>query len=175
MKHPRRDTGEGSGSYTIKDSGERQEFDSGMVRDTQEGKINYTRIFNGVMADRWAAHMTLGEAKYPDVSPGVPNWTLAKTPEEVQRFKVSATRHFVQWLNGETDEDHAAAVLFNIDGAETTAKKIKLMPVFPKSDNPYYIAMVEAAWDDLTAEADLQRNSEKTEQTCQCGSPHKRG
>ena len=111
--------------FEVKDSGSRQEFDSGMVRDTQEGKINYTRIFNGVMAGRWAEHMTKGEAKYPDVAPGVANWTLADSPEEVERFRQSATRHFVAWLNGEIDEDHAAGVYFNIDGAETTRKKIE--------------------------------------------------
>ena len=113
-----------SAEFQVKDSGKRQEFDSGMVRDTEEGKVNYTRIFDGVMADRWATHLTLAEPKYPDVEVGVPNWTLAKTEEERERFRVSAARHFRQWLAGETDEDHAAALIFNIDGAETTARVI---------------------------------------------------
>ena len=156
--------------FVVNDSGARQEFDSGMVRDTQEGKTNYTRIFDGVMADRWAEHMTKGEAKYPDVRPGVPNWTLAKSPEEVQRFRISATRHFVAWLHGETDEDHAAGVYFNIDGAETTQKKIN-----GEWDAIPFIEDVEAEFRE--AEKDLQRirKTSEADEGCQCGKPHRRG
>ncbi len=46
------------------------------------------------------------------------NWELAKTDEELERFKSSAFRHFMQWLSGEDDEDHASAVYFNIQCAE---------------------------------------------------------
>jgi hypothetical protein len=107
--------------FEIKDSGKRQEFDGGMVRDIEEGKIDFTNLFLHFepMGTRFAAHMTKGREKYPDPEPGVPNWTLADvSPDVVDRFKRSAARHFKQWLNGETDEDHAAAVLFNINGAE---------------------------------------------------------
>jgi hypothetical protein len=102
----------------VKDSGQRQEFASGMVRDTQENKVDYERIFDGPMADRWAAHVTAGALKYPDVAPGEPNWMKANGDEELIRFRKSATRHFRQWLRGDVDEDHAAAVLFNINGYE---------------------------------------------------------
>jgi hypothetical protein len=105
-------------SYAVKDSGERQVFDSGMVRDTSAGKLRYGRVFDGPMFDRWAEHMQKGAAKYPDVAPGVANWTLASGPAELQRFKESALSHFVKWYRGETDEDHAAAVFFNLNGAE---------------------------------------------------------
>jgi hypothetical protein len=104
--------------FVVKDSGERQSFASGMVRDTTAGKTNFLRLFDGPMAERWAAHLTKGAVKYPDVRPGVPNWTLAAGAPEAQRFKESAVRHFVQWLRGDTDEDHAAAVFFNINGYE---------------------------------------------------------
>lgn len=106
--------------FVIKDSGKRTEFASGMSRDTTEGKIQYIRLFDGPMLKRWAQHLTAGAVKYPDVAPNVPNWMLACTEEEAQRFRASAVRHFVQWLSGETDEDHAAAVLFNINGYEYT-------------------------------------------------------
>lgn len=110
--------------FVVKDSGARQSFDSGMVRDTTEGKVDYHRVFDGPMIDRWAAHLTKGAVKYPDVSPGVPNWTLAAGPEELARFRASAIRHFRQWLRGDLDEDHAAAVFFNINGAEYVGGKI---------------------------------------------------
>lgn len=101
----------------IKDSGQRLVFTGGMVRDIETGKIDWWRTRIGPMLQRWAEALTKGNIKYPDVRPGVPNWTLAEGEEELQRFKASADRHFAQWMNGETDEDHAAAVFFNINGA----------------------------------------------------------
>lgn len=111
--------------FTIKDSGKRQEFASGMVRDVQEDKIDYTLIFDGPMADRWAEHMTRGAHKYADPEPGVPNWTRAAGRAELLRFQKSALRHLIQWLRGDTDEDHAAAVFFNINGAEYVKERMK--------------------------------------------------
>lgn len=111
-------------SYDVKDSGKRQEFASGMVRDVTEGKIEYSRVMSGPMFERWAAHLEKGAQKYPDVAPGTANWTLAADEEEYQRFRASAFRHFIQWFNGEADEDHAAAVFFNINGACYVANKM---------------------------------------------------
>lgn len=104
--------------FQVKDSGERQQYDSGMVRDVEEGKTDYSNVLHGPMFDRWAEHLTKAKAKYPDVAPGVPNWTLAEGPAELARYRRSAFRHLVKWLKGEVDEDHAAAVFFNINGAE---------------------------------------------------------
>jgi hypothetical protein len=47
----------------------------------------------------------------------------AQSVEELERFRMSAARHFEQWLRGDTDEDHAAAVFFNINGAEYTRSR----------------------------------------------------
>lgn len=110
--------------FVVKDSGERQQFASGMVRDVTTGKIDYRRVLEGPMFDRWAAHLDKGAAKYPDVAPGVANWTLAEGAAELERFKASALRHLVQWLRGDVDEDHAAAVFFNINGAEYVRARI---------------------------------------------------
>lgn len=99
--------------FTVKDSGERMKFDSGMVRDLTTGKIKWHLIRSGPMHERWAVHLTKGAEKYGD-----DNWLKANGPEELKRFKESADRHFNQWIAGETDEDHAAAVFFNINGAE---------------------------------------------------------
>lgn len=104
--------------YVVKDSGKREEYESGMVRDTQEGKPDYTLLPN-FMLTRWADHMTKGANKY-----GRRNWEKAQTPDELERFKSSAFRHLIQWLNGEQDEDHAAAVMFNIAAAEYTSQRI---------------------------------------------------
>lgn len=105
--------------FETKDSGEREEFASGMVRDTQEDKPLYTLIPTFMMK-RWAELMMRGAVKY-----GRDNWKKASGEEEKQRFKDSAYRHFIQWLNGEKDEDHAAAVFFNIAGAEHVDERIE--------------------------------------------------
>lgn len=104
--------------FVTKDSGARQSFESGMVRDTTAGKTHWHRVADGPMLKRWAELLTRGAEKYPDVSPGEPNWTLAKGEAELFRFRESAFRHFMSWFRGDVDEDHAAAVLFNINGAE---------------------------------------------------------
>lgn len=114
--------------YEIKDGGKRQEFASGMVRDTTDGKINFWRILIGPMFRRWAVHLTKGAVKYPDIRPGISNWTLAAGDEELARFRDSAFRHFIQWYNGDQDEDHASAVFFNINGAEYVKEKLPKLP-----------------------------------------------
>jgi hypothetical protein len=107
--------------FIIKDSGKRQEFDSGMVRDTTEDKTDYTLVLDGPMFRRWAVHLTKGAKKYSKR-----NWMKAAGQEELDRFKESALRHFIAWYYGETDEDHAAGVLFNVNGAEYVSEKARL-------------------------------------------------
>jgi len=99
-----------SPEFTVKDSGQRQEFAGGMVRDTQGGKTLYSLVFDGPMLDRWAEHLTKGARKYE-----ARNWMKAEGVAELERAKDSAARHFAQWMRGEMDEDHAAAVYFNIN------------------------------------------------------------
>lgn len=103
---------DGSG-FTIKDSGARAQFDSGMVRDTEDNKVDYSLIFDGPMLTRWAEHLTKGAKKYAPR-----NWMQARGQEEYDRFKRSLLRHLVAYLAGERDEDHAAAIIFNINGME---------------------------------------------------------
>lgn len=110
--------------FGIKDSGKRVEFESGMVRDTSEGKINYTTIYDGPMLDRWAIHLTKGKIKYPDVKPGVANWTLANGEAELQRAKESLARHYRQYVRGDMDEDHAAGIFFNVNLIEYIKDKL---------------------------------------------------
>ncbi len=94
--------------YETKDSGERVEFDSGMRRDTNDGKPRYDLI--PLMPLRRLADLyARGAEKYGDS-----NWELANSQEELDRFKASAFRHFVQWLEGQDDEDHGIAAVWNI-------------------------------------------------------------
>ena len=107
-------------NYETKDSGERQQFASGMQRDVTEGKISYHLIRSGPMFKRWAELMTRGAVKYNE-----DNWLMADSEGELKRFKVSAARHFEQWFDGDTDEDHAAAVIFNMNGYEYVLARLE--------------------------------------------------
>ncbi len=107
------------GGFVTKDSGDRVEFDSGMKRDTQVGKPRYDLCDKG-MYKRWAELMGRGADKY-----GENNWRKANSKSELERFKASAERHLISWLNGEEDEDHGAAVIFNIAAHEATKLKLK--------------------------------------------------
>jgi hypothetical protein len=99
--------------FEVKDSGDRRLFESGMQRDTDEGKVRWDLVADGPMLERYAIHLTKGAVKYD-----ARNWMQANGKEEYDRFRESAFRHFMQWYNGAVDEDHASAVWFNINGAE---------------------------------------------------------
>lgn len=108
----------------LKDSGERLQFDSGMVRDISTDKPRFDLVipvgipFDEQMLTRWAELLRKGAIKYSER-----NWEQADSNEELNRAKESAFRHFMQWFTGETDEDHAAAVFFNITEVETIKYK----------------------------------------------------
>ncbi len=108
-------------SFITKDSGKRHLFSTGMQRDIQEGKPRYDLVYIPMLT-RWAELMARGAEKY-----GERNWEKAETQEEIVRFKASAFRHFIQWFNDEADEDHAAAVFFNIAGVEFVKNKLALI------------------------------------------------
>lgn len=113
-------------TYETKDSGVREEYASGMVRDTQEGKARFDLLLpRGVpyanqMLTRFAELMARGAKKYGDR-----NWEKARGEEELERYHSSALRHLQQWVAGESDEDHAAAVMFNVMAGETVRFKME--------------------------------------------------
>jgi hypothetical protein len=102
-------------AYTTKDSGKRQQYANGMKRDTNEGKPRFNLMvpkevpYNEQILTRVAELLARGAVKYGDR-----NWESGWDPEALERAYDSAMRHLMQWMCGETDEDHAAAVVFNI-------------------------------------------------------------
>ena len=102
--------------FITKDSGARQDYKSGMRRDIQSVKPRYDLCIplkGEPMFKRWAELMARGAEKY-----GERNWEKANSQEELDRFKASAFRHFMQWMMNETNEDHASAIYFNVQCAE---------------------------------------------------------
>ena len=111
--------------YVTKDSGKRIHYKSGMMRDADPTKARFDLIipldvpYEDQILTRFAELMRRGAEKY-----SARNWEKADSQTELDRFKESAMRHIFQWFCGETDEDHAAGVLFNIMGYETVKYKL---------------------------------------------------
>lgn len=85
---------------------------SGVNRSDPTGKPDYTLV-DWTMIERWALHM---EAHIG--SKGRDNWRQASTQEDLDRFLASLLRHALAVVRGDADEDHAAALMFNVAGAE---------------------------------------------------------
>jgi len=90
--------------FEIKDSGQRQTFDTGAVRDTQEGKPRYDLIPPTALR-RVAMHYANGAKKYTER-----NWEQGM---DFSRFYASMFRHMMDFAMGENVEDNLAAVVFN--------------------------------------------------------------
>ena len=104
----------------VKGSGEREEFETGSVRDTREGKGRFDLILLGWphALKRLAVHMENGANKYGDR-----NWEKG---QPCSRYLDSAVRHLVAYAAGSRDEDHLAGAAWNILGIIETAHRVRL-------------------------------------------------
>lgn len=95
-------------TYTqVNDSGAREAFNTGSVRDTREGKGRFDLI-SPIALERLAKHYENGAKKYGDR-----NWEKG---QPVSRFMDSALRHLNKHNAGMRDEDHLSAAVWNIMG-----------------------------------------------------------
>jgi len=88
----------------VEDSGSRQEFKTGSVRDTNVGKGRFDLIPPYALK-RLAKHYENGAKKYGDR-----NWEKG---QNLSRYLDSAIRHAYAFLGGSRVEDHLAAVAWN--------------------------------------------------------------
>jgi len=86
-----------------------------------ENKPRYDLIPRDVLK-RIAELYTRGAKIYGD-----DNWSKARW-EELNTFKQSAFRHFIQWMEGETDEEHGIAVIWNVMWREHCVNKEGHLP-----------------------------------------------
>ena len=114
--------------FSTKDWWTRKEFSTGMLRELSFNKPRFDLVipkdvpYESQLFTRWANLMARWASKYLER-----NREKASTQEELNRFKESAFRHFMQWFTWEEDwEDHAASVLFNIQWAEYVKYEISL-------------------------------------------------
>ena len=89
--------------FGVKDSGKRQEFATGMVRDTQDGKPR-PDLISPLFMMRLGAHLLKGAVKYTEH-----NWAKG---QPFSRALASLCRHLEQFKEGDESEDHLAAVAF---------------------------------------------------------------
>jgi hypothetical protein len=102
--------------FVTKDSGLRQEFATGSVRDAQGGKGRFDLIPTMPLR-RLAQLYERGAIKY-----GARNWQLG---QPLMRFIDSASRHLNNLIAGEPLEDHATAVVWNLFGYTWTLGEIE--------------------------------------------------
>ena len=102
-------------TFQTKDSGERQEFETGARRDTQDDKPRYALI-SPIALRRLAELLGRGAKKYGDR-----NWEKGIP---LDRYYDSMFRHMQQWYEGDVSEDHLAAVMFNAMAIIHTEQKI---------------------------------------------------
>ena len=91
--------------FVVKDSGERQSFETGMVRDIQEGKPRIDLI-SPLFLTRLGTHLAKGAEKYSEN-----NWMKG---QPYTRALASICRHLVAYQMGKVDEDHLAAIAFGV-------------------------------------------------------------
>lgn len=89
----------------IKDSGQARVFESGAQRDAATGKARFD-LLPVTALERVSKHYAAGAAKY-----GENNWRLGMPRAELLK---SGLRHLFYLLRGDTDEDHAAACVWNV-------------------------------------------------------------
>lgn len=101
-------------SSPIQDSGDRTQFDSGAVRDMHAGKGRFDLLPMCVLL-RLARHYENGCRKYGDR-----NWEKGIP---CHSFADSALRHLVKYMDGQRDEDHLIAAIWNLCGLAWNEEK----------------------------------------------------
>jgi hypothetical protein len=91
----------------IKDSGERQNFETGAQRDIEKGKPR-PGLIHPYFLYRMGLHLAKGAEKYE-----ARNWEKGIP---MSRFWDSMMRHLNEYAMGQHDEDHLAAAAFNLMG-----------------------------------------------------------
>lgn len=110
----------------IKDSGKREQFPGGAVRDIQDDKPRPDLICP-LFLERLGMQLTHGAKKYDER-----NWEKGMGQT---RVVASLVRHVLSLLAHRTDEDHAAAIAFNI-------------MVFLSQEERFKLGILDGKWND---------------------------
>lgn len=105
---------------------EHEEFAGGGMREAVGDRPRFELLwpkdvpYDEQLLTRFARHMARGAIKYQDR-----NWESFSDQAALDRAESSLLRHVYQWLAGDTAEDHAAAILFNVMAAEHVKRKLE--------------------------------------------------
>lgn len=124
----------------IKDSGERQSFDTGSQRDTRSGKGRFDLLFAGMPSavEQLAKLLEAGAVKY-----GEHNW---KKGQPLSRFLDSALRHMSKAAQGIEDEPHLIQAAWNILALHETLTEVRAgrLPI-ELADLPFAVSEASAS------------------------------
>ena len=111
---------------TIPDSGSRDSFETGAVRDIVEGKPRPS-LLPPMVYKRLALRATEGATKYSDH-----NWAKGIP---FSRYVDAIQRHLWQYLEGDGTEDHLAAVMWNAGALMWTEDQVQEELLPPEMDD----------------------------------------
>ncbi len=103
-------------NYKIKDSGIRDELESGAVRDIRDGKGRFDLLPPQIMR-ALAIHYEIGANKYAER-----NWEKGIS---ISRYFDSALRHIFDVMDGLNDENHLMSAIWNLVCAYETILRIQ--------------------------------------------------
>lgn len=128
------------------------------MRDTRKGKGRFDLIPVEVLY-RDAKHYENGAEKYGDR-----NWEKG---QPVSRYYDSAVRHLLQWMAGADDEDHLAAVRWNVGAIMWTEMQVAdnklpstLVDVGPHAIEPEEWAAAKQAGNDFNVMMEVAGRNE---------------
>lgn len=99
-------------------------FNTGAIRDSQEGKEDYVETISWTAMKRYAQYMTSKKVKY-----GAGNF---KKGIPIESYEQSLLRHIQKYIQNkyekgtiEANEDHLAAIVFNVFGIMHEEQQLK--------------------------------------------------
>lgn len=114
------------GQYIIKDSGSKSQYEDGMQRDNTAGNPRFDLMYpknipyEEQLLTRVAMQYSVGGEKYGDR-----NWERSSSEESLAHHEAALMRHVVKFLTGVEDgEDHAAAIVWNVNAVDLTRRNI---------------------------------------------------
>lgn len=103
-------------------------FETGAIRDTQDGKLDFIETLSYTALNRYIRYMTEKKAKY-----GAGNF---KKGIPVESYEKSLMRHIDKYMrnkyekgNDEKDQDHLSAIIFNTFGIMHEEEMAKLYKI----------------------------------------------
>jgi hypothetical protein len=144
---------QGGDTFVTKDSGVREDMESGSRRDTQVGKPR-ADLFNPLVSKRVGQLFANGAVKY-----GEHNFELG---QQTSRYLASLQRHLDLYKEGMRDEDHLAAIIWNTHGIMMNEEFVK-RGIYPEEMDDFTDYRDRAGFRDTVGKRALEFNDDLRE------------